>query len=509
MSSSIHSIDPNLRSRNFYEPFTANIAGFIVPLITGLLSACSSGLIIYIISNSQQKLSTTYHRLMAFMSFFDIVSSIFIALGTIMLPSDTIYKFAGPILGNDITCQIQGWLIVFGLVGATSLYASLAWYFVLKISFKLDANTVRRWIEPVMYCYTLILAIFVPTFYLYKNIFHPTPYESVCTIAPYPESCDEDEWYDWKKCTWGDDVLEDYFRYMKTSVIVVTMQFMIVLVCMAVILWTSIKKNNPSEEIIDGTANEIANNEDNSMNSHRIVEDISHTRVLVFQAMMYIGALFITWILTCVSEFFEIACFELDVINTILFPLQGFWNLLIFLYDKTYLIRHGEGNISLWHATKMIIVSPSDAPVVFLSNISTIETAQQDRHTPKSNDESSSKDKGSEYDDLSKERVAFSIPDIADANSDQQPLDHEAKSNDSFRLLPSDMPLNQKMMISNRFSRIRYLGNENRRYFIDCNGIRRTGEIEDKRVGRSGCISTESIDTPKGFVGDSIGSTQS
>jgi hypothetical protein len=133
---------PDLSSHNFYKPFTSSIAGFIVPMSTGLLSASSSGLIIYIISKSQQKLSTTYHRIMAFMSAFDIISSVFIALGTIMMPSDNIYKLGGPMLGNKITCQIQGWLVLFGIAGSASLNACLAWYFPLKIAFKMDSSTI-------------------------------------------------------------------------------------------------------------------------------------------------------------------------------------------------------------------------------------------------------------------------------------------------------------------------------------------------------------------------------
>ena len=104
MNNNTDSMDQKLESYYFYKPFAATVADFIVPMVTGTLSACSSGLIIYIILRSQQKLTTTYHRIMAFMSAFDIISSIFIALGTIMMPSDTVYKYAGPLLGNKVTC---------------------------------------------------------------------------------------------------------------------------------------------------------------------------------------------------------------------------------------------------------------------------------------------------------------------------------------------------------------------------------------------------------------------
>ena len=196
-------------SHNFYKPFTACIAGFVVPMVTGTLSACSSGLIIYIISRSQQKLTTTYHRIMAFMRTFDIISSIFIALGTIMMPSDTMYKFAGPLLGNKVTCQIQGWFIVFGIGGSTSLNACLTWYFVCSIVFKMKASNIRKYIEPCMYIYTFAIALFGSIFYLSKDLLNPNAHDTFCTAVAYPESCDEDKWYDWNHCNWSEGDLED------------------------------------------------------------------------------------------------------------------------------------------------------------------------------------------------------------------------------------------------------------------------------------------------------------
>jgi hypothetical protein len=54
---------------------------------------------------------------------------------------------------------------------------------------------------------------------------------------------------------------------------------------------------------------------------------------------------------------------------------------------------------------------------------------------------------------------------------------------------------------------VQFLGTENRRFFTSNNGIRRTGEIEDVR--RLGSNSALSIESPKGFAGDSITSTNS
>jgi hypothetical protein len=380
----------NLESSYFYEPFTVNIAGFIVPMITGLLSACSSGLIIYIIIKSQQKLSTTYHRLMAFMSFFDIVSSVFIALGTIMLPSDTIYKIVGPMLGNGTTCKIQGWLIMFGLTGGTSLNACLAWYFVCRFAFRVSIHKMKRCIEPLMYGYTMIITLLIPSFFLAADLIHPNAYDCFCTIAPYPESCDEDKWYDWSHCTWKDGVVDDYFNFSSIAYIGIVIYFVLIVVGMCIILWI-VKKNNC--EIVTLMSNESSStngsdedqqrevplpdielNHDENTKREQTMIDLKHSRVLIFQALMYIFAFFLTWVLNVLSGGLNITNITMDAINSVLFPLQGFWNLLIFLYDKSYLIRQEskDEEISFWQMIKRVITTPEKNSTFSVTNISAV-----------------------------------------------------------------------------------------------------------------------------------------
>jgi hypothetical protein len=48
--------------------------------------------------------------------------------------------------------------------------------------------------------------------------------------------------------------------------------------------------------------------------------------------------------------------------KSIFFPMQGFWNLLIFLYDKAYLVRHsGAQKKSCYEAIRIILLYPPDA----------------------------------------------------------------------------------------------------------------------------------------------------
>ena len=364
-------------------------------MVTGTLSASSSGLIIYIILRSQQKLSTTYHRIMALMSAFDIISSIFFALGTIMMPSDTMYKFAGPLLGNKVTCKIQGWLVVFGISGGTSLNACLAWYFVCSIAFKVDSITITKCIEPIMYTYVIFIALFVPSFYLAKDFLNPHPNDSFCTISPYPVSCDEEKWYDWNKCTWREGLIDDYFTSIVVAVVVVAFHFLLIVVGMSIILWT-VNRNaqeinnlqqkcsnyeNDRDEIVSEHNNNQNNDEHDRAKATNIedMRNLKKTRVVIFQALMYIGAFILTWSFNFFSELFNIANYTLDACNSLIFPLQGLWNLLIFMFDKTYSIRRKNEGVTFYQAVKRILSSPFDAPEMVFSNIThvmdTIEPA--------------------------------------------------------------------------------------------------------------------------------------
>lgn len=210
-------------------PFSMTLAGFVVPLITGLLSACCSFVILHLIFKSPEKLGTTYHRMMAIMSVFDIIASIFIAAGTIMMPSDNVYEFKGPMLGNHVTCQIQGFCIGFGMGGGAALYTCLSWYFVYRVAFRIDSDKIKRSIEPIFYSYSLFVAIFIPSYYLSQDFISPIANDSFCILAAYPSSCET-----WNDCIWNEKI--SVFS-LKIVVIWVIVSLVLIVGAMIIIIW--------------------------------------------------------------------------------------------------------------------------------------------------------------------------------------------------------------------------------------------------------------------------------
>ena len=136
--------------------------------------------------------------------------------------------------------------------------------------------------------------------------------------------------------------------------------------------------------------------------------NLQHSRVLIFQALMYIVAFFLTLILNVLSAELNISSIETDAINSVLFPLQGLWNLLIFLYDKSYLIRQeSQDSLSFWQATKKIATSPAEVPVFSVTIIEEIVSklsAQDDSINDL-------------YDEVSNLRMGFSLVDSSVVDS--------------------------------------------------------------------------------------------
>jgi hypothetical protein len=102
------------------------------------------------------------------------------------------------------------------------------------------------------------------------------------------------------------------------------------------------------------------------------IKELRYIRVLFMQALMYIFAFLLTWFFVLVSALMHEPYTATDVVKTVLFPMQGFWNLIIFVFDKVFLVRHTDGNENLWNAIKSVFLCPEDTPSIVLTNIDEI-----------------------------------------------------------------------------------------------------------------------------------------
>jgi hypothetical protein len=363
------SISPSMSqpSQSYPAQFAMTTTGLILPTITGTLSTISSLIILNIIRMSPQKLSTTYHRIMALMSIFDIMASVCMALTTLPMPSDDVLRFDGPMIGNKTTCQIQGYILLMGLTGGGSLYMCLSWYFVCRMTFKMDSEKIRKKIEPIFYMYCISLALFLPSSNVYSDMINTVPNEQFCLIASVHTNCTYTADGILQSCEFSniDASTYDVFRLL------LGFNLLMIVLAMVVIIW-SISKNNKSikraleAEVTDTTGPNTSQEENEEVS----LSKLRYSRVVVIQALMYIMTYFLTWIFPFLSNLLGFDRNVPDIImigKAILFPMQGLWNLIIFLYDKAYLIyQNGEGQGSLWDAMTLILLDPDAATGIVL-----------------------------------------------------------------------------------------------------------------------------------------------
>jgi hypothetical protein len=288
-----------------------------------------------------------------------------------------VVDFEGPMIGNKRTCQAQGYFIVFGMAGGGSLYMCLSWYFVLSITFKMKLDTIKRWVEPSFYLYSIVLALFVSSYYLSKNLISIDMSDPFCSFAKGYSSCysTPDGVY---MCIDDDPSRRFEFNQARTiffflvaiTVGLILLAMMIILITLSkqiIDIKSAIKAQNSSGMIHECNDEIIVPNE-------TLIKELRYSRIQIVQALMYIASNFLTWMFMIIPMILDfgagtLTAITLDVLKTILFPMQGVWNLIIFVYDKVYIIRQVDESLTLWQAVQSLIVHPDQVPVVAVANI--------------------------------------------------------------------------------------------------------------------------------------------
>lgn len=391
-----------------YDTFYQSNTGYIIPTITGTISCISSVVVIFIILRTMR--NTAYHRIMFAMSLSDIISSTAIALTTIPMPSDVIYAYAGSSYGTTGTCVAQGLAYIVGSSLAMSANCILHIYYLCKLGFKMPEPMYRKRVEPVCFLLLFVPNIMILLTFKRYDLINPTPYESYCSSSHYPYRCQVN---DDVECIRGNTSVSATvttlvnlgfavnFGIMSTSMLIVICKFYkterAARRCNNV---SSTMVNSPvqrsgggvaagSEDegggIIGGDATgeqPFSNGNDEAINSDI---QLGLTKEITIQASMYISAFILTFvfiILTLVETspntfpFAEIK--SIQVLKVIFQPLQGFFNMLIFIYHKVSQVRRVEKDLdSTWEGLKVVFCQPRSIPEIVISRIEVLHSQKR------------------------------------------------------------------------------------------------------------------------------------
>merc|ERR1712012_748787 len=104
-------------------------------------------------------------------------------MGTIPMPKpgyDAIvdeYNYEGKRLGNYATCSAQGFVVQVGMFASFSYHVGLWIYYLCTLRYKMQAETVRKRVEPFLHAISTLLPILVGAVAWSKKLFNVVPFK--------------------------------------------------------------------------------------------------------------------------------------------------------------------------------------------------------------------------------------------------------------------------------------------------------------------------------------------
>jgi len=344
--------------------------GIVITTVSASASLLGSAIIIFLILRSNVGLKTVYHRILFGMSVFDIIQSFPMALTTIPMPKDMIYKqFDGKAFGNTTTCSIQGYIYSTGGLCAL-LYNAILWiYYLCSIRFRMRDAIFRRCLEPFLYLYAIVFSVVMPMLVWHYEQFNPSPiFLTWCAASRYPWWCYEDS--EDEECSHERGQPVRAFKLFFVLNLHVFLVAGTVIISMVVIIWHVYSQERLMRAYM--AANDGGN--ERRLNAYR--SDVQYTKEVVFQALMYTLAFCAGWynlLFFTVADRDRRAPYEphlaKEIALLVLRPLQGFFNLIIFIHHKVRNFRRQNPSLSLYEALKTVFANDEDDPEHIVSNL--------------------------------------------------------------------------------------------------------------------------------------------
>ena len=377
-------------ARTHVETLSTSLKGINIARSTGCISAVSSILVILIIARSSQRFSTVYHRLMFGISVYDLIASIAMALTTLPMPADMIYRqFEGSHLGTNESCEAQASSLLVASMGTFAYTIAICSYYMTtarKMLHEEDTDVytrTSRWFEPTIHfaCITVPVVTTFTHFLSGDESMAPTPFSPFCTLTHYPYWCMRSSEPTCSQIQAQPSHVRFlgsfYAIYFATGVLYIVVSLFI----SARSIWRlQVKQQNrippiPERNKYCATQHEVFYPRDpattcttarsSSQQSSRPVCCSPKSKIIHFQTLTYITSALIVPI--CIVAKFtggeSSTIFQAYFLITR--PLQGFFNFLIFMSEKIYRHRLANRRIGCLKAFYNILTKPIQDFYVF------------------------------------------------------------------------------------------------------------------------------------------------
>lgn len=353
----------------------------------------SSAIAIMVLMRSEGALSTPYRRLILGLSLSDIFQSAALMTGPVMIPAYASPPNGPPVssilsMGNTASCTVNGFFFSIGWAGVAMYTASLCIYYLCRINLGMEHEEFAK-LERAFHIVIIGFNIIGSMVGLFTNSFNALLYGIVCHYAGYPLNCDVDpEVYG--ECIRGNNAFRYTILFFHVPVF---LSFIIITVSMILMCLyaTQQKFYTTSQTTTDDLPAEIrckpsifcapccickhgASIPDDLQ--QRLGETTSEfvdrlqrlfVRETMAQGRLYIGVFFLVYVGPIGLSIIHLQSnskpsFVFFNLAVALYPLGGFFNILVYSRPKVRHLMRRNSDISFLHAVCIVIRAGGDLP---------------------------------------------------------------------------------------------------------------------------------------------------
>ncbi len=353
----------------------------ILRSVSGITSVISSFIMIWMILRSLEGLSTPKHRLLFGLCMCDILVSLSYSTFNLMSPSDIDYS-AWNVRGNEATCTAQGFLATLGGYGGLFYNSALNLYFLAVVKYEKGDIEIRTKIEPFLHGVPIAISFSYSIARLVKDQYNAddkgaTPCMMLVNYPPHCQGHGVGETRDGFEIPcgrgldwgWTSSIIGQTFIFIPVLIMIVSLG--IIYRCVrkieeelakygvSALRATIQNRENSSGQYTSDAPSTLVTSMRSSISWLRKSKNKpiarsnntrSKSRAVLHKAFGYsffwflsYGIIMIGIIMKAVTNNFPLA---VNYLNAILYPLQGLFNLLIYMHPKIMVARRRCRNIS-------------------------------------------------------------------------------------------------------------------------------------------------------------------
>jgi len=295
----------------------------LTPKFSAVLSMIGSSFIIISFTRTEASSRRVYHRLLLWMSFWDIVGAVTYFLSTWPIPANETDTWGN--VGNQATCSAQGFFQQLSF--ATVFYnGALAFHYLVTIYFEWPEDRLEK-SEPYMHVACVLFPFSTALASVALNLINDA--NLWCWIAKYPQNCESSflSTDGRTNCIRGDNAEIYQFAFFFIPLWVIGAFIMLTMV----IIYSKVLRQ---EKRLDGIRYVNGGPGTNAA----LLRSRKKSKAVAIQGMLYVLVFLLTWLFSTISRVYQAATasslFSLLFLQCFFSPMQGLFNFFVYFRPR-------------------------------------------------------------------------------------------------------------------------------------------------------------------------------